>query len=126
MEGSSLSKVLARLDVVKDSLTVKRVFGEPYKVDEVTVIPVAALQGGGGAGGGQGAGPDQTGSGGGAGMGFGVQARPVGVYVIRDGEVTWRPAVDVLPIVLGAQAVALAALVTIRAALSRRRRRRRR
>jgi uncharacterized spore protein YtfJ len=125
MEDSSLSKVLARLDVVKDSLTVKRVFGEPYKVDEATLIPVAALQGGGGAGGGQGAGPDQTGSGGGAGMGFGVQARPVGVYVIRDGEVTWRPAVDVLPIVLGAQAVALAALVTIRAALSRRRRRRR-
>jgi uncharacterized spore protein YtfJ len=125
MEGSSLSKALSRLDVVKDSLTVKRVFGEAYKVDGVTVIPVAALAGGGGAGGGEGVGPDQTGAGGGAGVGFGVQARPVGVYVIRDGEVAWRPAVDVLPIVLGVQAVALAALVTIRAAVSGRRRRRR-
>jgi len=54
-----------------------------------------------------------------------VQARPVGVFVVRDGEVTWQPAVDVLPIILGAQAVALAALVTVRAAVSRRRRRRR-
>ena len=28
------------------------------------------------------------------GAGFGMNARPVGVYVIKDGTVRWRPAVD--------------------------------
>ena len=52
----------------------------------VTLIP-AALVAGGGAGGG-----DEAGNGGG---GFGLRARPIGAWVIRDGDVSWRPAVDV-------------------------------
>jgi uncharacterized spore protein YtfJ len=125
MEGSNLSSVLSRLDIVKDSLSVQRVFGEAYQLDGVTIIPVAVLRGGGGGGGGGGEGPEPNARGSGAGMGFGVEARPAGVYVVKDGDVTWRPALDVLPVVLGAQAVALAALLTVRRVLRRRRRRHR-
>lgn len=77
---------------VRDALTVKRVFGDPVEKDGVTFIPVAAV--GGGAGGGtqeQGEG-EPAGSGG----GLGVGAKPVGAYVIKDGSVEWRPAVDVV------------------------------
>jgi uncharacterized spore protein YtfJ len=122
MENSNVSSVLSKLDIVRDTLTVKRVFGEAYEVDGVTVIPVAMVYGGGGGGGGEGSGPDETGTGSGGGLGFGVMARPVGVYVSKDGDVTWRPAVDVMAIVLGAQALALVGVLTIRRVLSRRRR----
>jgi uncharacterized spore protein YtfJ len=95
----------------RDALTVKRVFGEPYEKDGVTVIPVASVQGGAGGGGGEG--PDSQGRG--SGSGFGLRARPVGAFVIRGDELTWRPAIDVTRIVLGGQVVAVVALLTIRA-----------
>jgi uncharacterized spore protein YtfJ len=62
----------------RDALTVRRVFGEPIEQEGATVVPVAAVRGGAGGGG------DDAGNGGG---GFGLSARPVGAYVIRDGEV---------------------------------------
>jgi uncharacterized spore protein YtfJ len=71
---------------VRDAITVRRVYGEAIEADGVTLIP-AALVAGGGAGGG-----DEAGNGGG---GFGLRARPIGAWVIRDGDVSWRPAVDV-------------------------------
>lgn len=40
-----MTSALSRLDAVKDVLTVKRVFGDAYEVDGVTVIPVAAVRG---------------------------------------------------------------------------------
>lgn len=95
----------------KDALTVKRVFGEPYEKNGTTVIPVARIQGGAGGGAGEDAKGEQKGSGG----GFGLTARPVGAFLVRGEEVTWRPAVDVNRIVLGAQVVAVVALLTIRA-----------
>jgi uncharacterized spore protein YtfJ len=70
----------------RDAISVKRVFGDPIESEGVTVIPVARVGGGGGGGG------DNEDNGGG---GFGLGARPVGAYVIKDGEVSWRPAVDV-------------------------------
>jgi uncharacterized spore protein YtfJ len=100
----------------RDTLTVKRVFGEPYEKDGVTVIPAARVQGGAGAGGGE----DSQGQGKGSGSGFGVTARPVGAYVLREGELSWRPAVDVNRIILGGQAVAIVALLTIRAIIKAR------
>lgn len=69
----------------RDAISVKRVFGDPVETDGVTVIPVASVGGGGGGGG------DSENNGGG---GFGLTARPVGAYVIKDGAVTWTPAVD--------------------------------
>jgi len=95
----------------RDTLTVKRVFGEPYEKDGVTVIPAARVQGG--AGGGSGEDPNSQGRG--SGSGFGVTARPVGAFIIRDGDLSWRPAVDVNRIILGGQVVVVVALLTIRA-----------
>jgi len=100
----------------RDTLTVKRVFGEPYEKDGVTIIPAARVQGGAGAGGGE----DPQGQGRGSGSGFGVTARPVGAFIIRQGDLSWRPAVDVNRIVLGGQAVAIVALLTIRAIIKAR------
>jgi uncharacterized spore protein YtfJ len=99
------------LTQARDAMSVKRVFGEPYEKNGVTVIPAARVQGGAGGGGGEG----PEGQGKGSGSGFGLAARPVGAYLIRGDEVTWRPAVDLNRIVLGAQVVAIVALLTIRA-----------
>src|SRR4030095_14987853 len=95
----------------RDTLTVKRVFGDPYEKNGVTVIPAARVQGG--PGGGDGEGPEGQGKG--WGSGFGLNARPVGAFLIRGDEVMWRPAVDLNKIILGAQVVAVVALLTIRA-----------
>jgi uncharacterized spore protein YtfJ len=100
-----VQEVLAQ---ARDAMTVKRVFGEPYEKNGVTVIPAARVQGGAGGGGGEG----PQGQGKGSGSGFGLAARPVGAYLIRGDEVTWRPAVDLNRIVLGAQVVAVVALLT--------------
>ena len=100
----------------RDSMTVKRVYGEPYEKDGVTVIPAARVQGGAGTGGGE----DPQGQGRGSGSGFGVTARPVGAFIIREGELSWRPAVDVNRIILGGQAVLIVALLTIRAIIKAR------
>lgn len=103
-----VQEVLAQ---ARDAMTVKRVFGEPYEKNGITVIPAARVQGGAGGGGGEG----PEGQGRGSGTGFGLSARPVGAYLIRGDEVTWRPAVDLNRIVLGGQIVAIVALLTIRA-----------
>jgi uncharacterized spore protein YtfJ len=95
----------------RDTLTVKRVFGEPYEKDGLTIIPAARVQGGVGAGGGE----DPQGQGKGSGSGFAMNARPVGAFIIRDGELSWRPAVDVTRIALGGQVVAVVALLALRA-----------
>jgi uncharacterized spore protein YtfJ len=100
----------------RDSMTVKRVYGEPYEKDGVTIIPAARVQGGAGTGGGE----DPQGQGRGSGSGFGVTARPVGAFIIREGELSWRPAVDVNRIILGGQAVLIVALLTIRAIIKAR------
>jgi uncharacterized spore protein YtfJ len=94
----------------RDTMTVKRVFGEPYEKDGVTIIPAARVQGGAGGGSGE----DPQGQGRGSGSGFGVTARPVGAFIIQ-GELSWRPAVDVNRIILGGQAVVIIALLTLRA-----------
>lgn len=116
MKGTATRKedVMEVGDVItqaRDTLTVKRVFGEPYEKNGVTVIPAAKVQGG--AGGGDGEGPEGMGRG--SGSGFGLNARPVGAFLVRGGDVTWRPAVDLNKIVLGAQVVAIVALLTLRA-----------
>jgi hypothetical protein len=48
----------------------------------------------------------------GEGGGFGVAARPAGAYVIKDGTVRWRPAVDANRLVATIGAVAIAYLFT--------------
>ncbi len=94
----SAEEILGR---VRDAMRVEQVYGQPYEKDGVTIIPVARVMGGAGAGGGtgptEGAVEGAAASGGpntGSGWGFGAAAAPAGVYVIRDGIVTWEPAVD--------------------------------
>jgi uncharacterized spore protein YtfJ len=89
----------------RDSLTVGRVFGDAYEVDGMTVIPVARVAGGGGGGGGEGSGEHGDGEKG-FGTGFGLRARGIGVYQVRDGELTWKPAVDSTQIAKGGQVLA--------------------
>jgi uncharacterized spore protein YtfJ len=96
---------------VRDSLRAQMVFGEPIERDGTTVIPAASVRGGGGGGG------DSEHNGGG---GFGVKARPAGAYVIRGGDVEWRPAVDVDGIARSALA-ALVGLVVLRLLVGARR-----
>jgi uncharacterized spore protein YtfJ len=96
------------VDTARDTLTVRRVYAEPYVQGSLTIIPAAAVTGGGGGGGGH----DEQGRDG-EGGGFGVNARPVGAYVIRDGQVEWRPAIDVNRII-GTVGLVLAALLVTR------------
>ena len=125
VSGNGLEAAMAQIEGVKDVMTVRRVFGEAYQVDDVAIIPVAVIRGGGGGGGGEGDSGEngKNGTGSGAGMGFGVNARPVGVYVVKDGEVSWQPAIDVMRIILGGQLLGLVAILTIRSLLRRRRHR---
>lgn len=96
-----------------DSMTVRRVYGDPIERDGIVLIPVAKVRGGGG--GGSGEEPEERARGWGG--GFGISATPAGVYVIRNGEVTWQPAIDANRILFFA---GIAALLLVRA-LTRRR-----
>ena len=121
MTSTHDTSVLDKLGAIKDAMTVSRAFGESYQANGLTIIPVATVRGGGGGGGGSGgdaSGEAATGSG--AGMGFGAAVRPIGVVVVQDGKVSWQPTVDVMRIVLGAQVLALAAILTVRRLLARR------
>ena len=82
-------KVTDVLSTARDAITVKRVYADPYEKDGLTVIPAAVLGGGAGGGGGH----DEKGQEG-EGGGFGVTGRPAGAFVIKDGQVSWRPVVD--------------------------------
>lgn len=77
------------MESARDALSVKRVFGEPYERNGTTVIPAAFFRGGGGGGG------DHNTEHGGSGAGFGLMGRPAGAYVVRDGVVSWQPALDI-------------------------------
>jgi hypothetical protein len=94
------------LDKTRGDISARRVFGEPVQQGDSVIIPAARVSGG--AGGGEGKGPAEQGSG--AGSGFGLSARPAGAFIVRNGDVLWRPAVDVNRIILGGQFVAAVGL----------------
>lgn len=114
----------------EDTFTVRRVFGEAYERDGVSVIPVARVAGmiGTGSGGGMGKGlgmamakkrgqwqpvddepassPDTgntEGEGYGGGGGYGAYVKPIGVYVVSGTKVRWEPVLDMNRVVLGGQ-----------------------
>jgi uncharacterized spore protein YtfJ len=98
----------------QDALTARRVFGDPIQADGATILPVAVVGGGGGGG-------SKSATEGG--VGFGLGAKPAGVYVIRDGQATWRPAVNTNLIVAGGQLVAVAAILALGSVITHWRRR---
>jgi uncharacterized spore protein YtfJ len=113
-----MSSVPEMVERAQDALTVKRVYGEPYEKDGVTIIPAAQITGGGGAGTGEGE------QGKGSGGGYGLIAKPAGALIIKDGQVSWMGAVDVNRAILGGQFVAMVALLTLRSIFRASRRRR--
>jgi uncharacterized spore protein YtfJ len=125
------SVVLESVREAMDNAVNGTVFGTPINHDGVTVLPAAKVSGGGGGGGGgaglgSGDAEHDVGGGSGSGGGLGMTARPLGVFVIKDGTVQWRPALDLNKVIIGAQIVATVALLTIRTIVKTRRRRLRR
>jgi uncharacterized spore protein YtfJ len=108
------------LDKIAENVSVRRSFGAAYEHGNVLVVPVALVLGGGGGG----EGPNKptvkgrpdaidnaplvegktsdsqppTNTGG----GFGGLILPMGVYVLKDDQVSWVPARDVTLVVLAA------------------------
>jgi uncharacterized spore protein YtfJ len=114
----------AVLDTIREAMhhaSADTVFGHPIDHGDVVVVPVARLSGGGGGGSGTGPEVDEHQSGG-IGGGLGLSAKALGVFVIRDGRVSWRPAVDVNKVIVGGQIIAVIALVVVGSILKRRRR----
>ena len=95
----------------RDTMTARTVFAEPIERDGVLIIPAAKVRGGGGGG------SDTDSNGGG---GFGLAASPAGAYVVRDGRLSWEPAIDVNRIVIGGQLVVIVALLVLRSVMRRR------
>ena len=112
------------LKQAQEAMSVRRVYGKPVEHDGVVVIPAASLIGGGGGGSGDagaahaeeldvdghapGADVGDVAPATGSGGGYGLIARPVGAYVLRDGEAHWRPSFDVNRFVFWGNMVAIA------------------
>ena len=82
---------------VRDQVTAKRVYGEPVELGGVKIIPVAAVRRCG-----RQEGAEESKKGCSCSC---VSARPVGLVVIRDGQVEWKPTLDVNRVVLAAAGV---------------------
>jgi uncharacterized spore protein YtfJ len=104
----NLVNVAEMLDGAREAMTVKRVYGEPIEREGLTIVPAADVRGGAGGGG------DAENNGGG---GFGLTARPVGVYVVKDGNVAWEPAVDVNRISIMGIVAGIVALLVLRSVI---------
>jgi uncharacterized spore protein YtfJ len=100
----SVESLLAK---ASEGIHATRSFGPVIEGDGCLLVPVAIT--GGGGGGGDGASEHGPGAGG----GFGTVSWPLGVYVIKDGNVRWVPAFDLTRLALGALAV-LRAVVRLR------------
>jgi uncharacterized spore protein YtfJ len=83
------NRAMTLFDGATRAVAVRQVFGEAVVREGVTVIPAAVVRIA--AGGGTGTVAEQNEGGGG---GLLLSARPVGAWVVRDGEAQWRPAVD--------------------------------
>lgn len=113
-----MTKIDEILDGARDTLTVRRVYGEPTQQNGVTIIPAAAVRGGGGAGEGEPGEGQPSGSGG----GFGMTARPVGAFKVQGDEVSWVPAADTTRVLILAEVMAIVALIVFRSIFRSRKR----
>ncbi len=95
------------VSTIRDTLSARRVFGEPVERDGVVVIPAAVVMGGGGGGAGTVDGGPQEGG------GFGLLAWPVGAFVISNGTARWVPSIDV-------NFLGIVAMITVGAFIGRR------
>ena len=89
----------------QDTATVERVYGEPYEKGGTTVIPAARVSARGGSGAARGG--EHSGG------GFRSDAEPVGAFVIKDGEVEWKPVFDLSSVVRRGQLIGFVALLVL-------------
>jgi uncharacterized spore protein YtfJ len=94
----------------QDTATVGRVYGEPQEKDGTTLIPAARVSARGGSGAARGG--EHSGGG-----GFRADAEPVGAFVIRNGEVEWKPVFDLSGTVRRGQLVGVVALLVLLAVI---------
>jgi hypothetical protein len=100
-------KLRDALDSIVPDLAAAQVYGQPYEtVDGVTILPVARVRG-----------KTKPGT---ADADVRLSAKPVGVFVIKDGEATWVPAVDQTRIALFGELIGLVAATLATAAMVRR------
>lgn len=105
------------IDKARDAVTVRRVFGEPIERGGTVMVPAARVRGA--AGGGKGEAPEQ---GAGSGSGFAITAVPAGAFVFKDGDVRWRPAINVNRVIMGGQIAFCVAALAVAAIFRRKRR----
>jgi uncharacterized spore protein YtfJ len=96
---------LETINQAREAMTVRRVYGDPYQEDGITVIPAAHVMGGAGGG------SDAAGNGGG---GFGLSAKPAGAWIIKDGDAVWRPAIDLNRTILIGQLLGIVMILSLR------------
>jgi len=96
-DGDEARKSKRAAGAVRDQATAKRVFGDPLELDGVKIIPVAAVRRCG-----RQEGTEESGKGCGCSCN---SARPVGLVVIRDGQVSWTPTLDLNRVILAAAGV---------------------
>ena len=93
----------------QDTATVGRVYGEPHEKGPTTVIPAARVSARGGSGAARG--------GKHSGGGFRADAEPVGAFVIKNGEVEWKPVFDLSSVVRRGQLIGFMVLLVLLALL---------
>ncbi len=89
----------------QDTAAVGRVYGEPYERDDTTVIPAARVSARGGSGAARGG--EHSGG------GFRADAEPVGAFIIKNGEVEWKPVFDLSSVVRRGQLIGFVALLVL-------------
>ena len=99
----------------QDTANVGRVYGEPHEKEGTTVIPAAWVSARGRSGAARGG--EHSGG------GFRADAEPVGAFVIRNGEVEWKPVFDLSGTVRRGQLVGVVALLVLLAVIRALRRR---
>jgi len=105
VETDSAAEKRELISTARHVMSVKRVYGDPYEKNGLTIIPAAIVGGVAGGAGGDQAGDESDGE-----RGFGLMARPSGAWIVQDDQVTWKPAIDVNRIVLGGQIIAFTAI----------------
>jgi hypothetical protein len=99
-------KLREALDSIVPDPAAAQVYGQPYETaDGVTVVPVARVRG-------------RTRPG--TGSDLHLTAKPVGVFVIKDGEATWVPALDSTRIALMGELIGLVSATFATLAMVRR------
>lgn len=107
-----VEKILEQIEATPTSASTKTVFGEPIKVGERTIVPVARVGGGFGLGFGRGKKTPEQGEnpaaqeGAGGGGGGTVSARPVAVIEITPERVRVKPIVDVTRVIMAGMLLA--------------------